>query len=65
MGKLWIVTVTRDSVQGTVKKGMFVEIQIQGGTREPTMDEIANALNQKYNCRANSGTLSKTMLSIT
>ncbi len=47
MAYLWNVTAKRNN--GKVTKGMSVEIYKNGTSAKPTQEEIADALNSKYN----------------
>lgn len=47
MAYLWKVTAKRNN--GKVTKGMSVEIYKKGTNAKPNMEEIADALNDKYN----------------
>ncbi len=47
MAYLWKVTAKRNN--GKVTKGMSVEIYKKGTNAKPNQEEIADALNEKYN----------------
>ena len=53
---LWKVQVIKQG-QGGVAKGMNVEIVVNNSTRQPTTNEISDALNKKYHIDSHFSTI--------
>ena len=53
---LWKIEVVRQG-QGKVAKGMTVDVVVENSTRQPTTQEISDALNRKYNIDSHFSTI--------